>query len=257
MQLRLAFSVAAYLEPDILVVDEVLAVGDLEFQKKCIGKMEEVSINQGRTVLLVSHNMGAIKKLCKKCILIEKGVIKNIDTPKLVIDQYTNRNLEMKTNVWLNRNLDKNKVLLKKIEILSSEGLPKVQFFNSQEVFIRLSITSLENIENFTIALDLIKNDEIVLRSRQIDFLKKDNIGSNKSYEFTCRIPKWFLNTGTFTIKPYLSIHCVESLFDNPDALVSFNVELDPERSKYHNVLNKSNHPGFIFPTLEWKYNEV
>jgi lipopolysaccharide transport system ATP-binding protein len=74
MQLRLAFSVAAFLEPEILVIDEVLAVGDAEFQKKCLGKMEDVSKN-GRTILFVSHNMGAVKNLCSKCILLQNGTI--------------------------------------------------------------------------------------------------------------------------------------------------------------------------------------
>src|SRR5205814_3554845 len=73
MYVRLAFAVAAHLEPDILIVDEVLAVGDAEFQKKCLGKMKDVSEKEGRTVLFVSHNMGAIQNLCKKGILLEQG----------------------------------------------------------------------------------------------------------------------------------------------------------------------------------------
>src|SRR3989344_5695066 len=75
---RFAFSVAAHIEPDILIIDEVLAVGDAEFQKKCLGKMEEVTRKEGRTVLFVSHNMAAIQSLCKKTILIEKGKVKAI-----------------------------------------------------------------------------------------------------------------------------------------------------------------------------------
>ena len=78
MMVRLAFAVAAHLEPEILVVDEVLAVGDAEFQKKAIGKMQDVSKNQGRTVLFVSHNMGAVKNLCPKSLLLENGKIKYI-----------------------------------------------------------------------------------------------------------------------------------------------------------------------------------
>src|SRR6188768_1221328 len=74
MQLRLAFSVAAFLEPEILVIDEVLAVGDAEFQKKCLGKMEDIS-KSGRTILFVSHNMGAVQNLCHKAILLEQGKI--------------------------------------------------------------------------------------------------------------------------------------------------------------------------------------
>lgn len=88
MQLRLAFSVASLLEPEILVIDEVLAVGDAEFQRKCLGKMEEVS-NSGRTILFVSHNMAAVNQLCKKAILLDKGKIVSQGTSREVIDVYT------------------------------------------------------------------------------------------------------------------------------------------------------------------------
>jgi lipopolysaccharide transport system ATP-binding protein len=88
MYVRLAFAVAAYLEPDILIVDEVLAVGDLEFQKKCLGKMHDVSEKDGRTILFVSHNMGAIKTLCTKGILMKNGKLEHIGTANTAIDRY-------------------------------------------------------------------------------------------------------------------------------------------------------------------------
>jgi lipopolysaccharide transport system ATP-binding protein len=99
MYMRLAFSVAAHLEPEILLVDEVLAVGDLQFQKKCMGKMGEVA-NQGRTVLFVSHNMGAIKSLTKRCIQIDRGMMLNYDQTPLVIKSY----LEQSTDPGLLKN---------------------------------------------------------------------------------------------------------------------------------------------------------
>ena len=88
MYVRLAFAVAAYLEPDILIVDEVLAVGDAEFQKKCLGKMKDVSQGQGRTVLFVSHNMGAIKTLCTRAILMKNGGIDFDGSTQTAIGQY-------------------------------------------------------------------------------------------------------------------------------------------------------------------------
>lgn len=87
MRVRLAFSVAAHLEPAILLIDEVLTVGDAEFQKKCMGKMEEVG-KEGRTVLFVSHQMAAVQGLCSRCILIEKGNIINDGKPTNVIEHY-------------------------------------------------------------------------------------------------------------------------------------------------------------------------
>jgi lipopolysaccharide transport system ATP-binding protein len=88
MYVRLAFAVAAHLEPEILIVDEVLAVGDVEFQKKCIGKMEDVSSNEGRTVLFVSHNMEALSRLCRSALLLEKGEMQSYSDTESIISQY-------------------------------------------------------------------------------------------------------------------------------------------------------------------------
>jgi lipopolysaccharide transport system ATP-binding protein len=88
MQVRLAFSVAAHMEPDVLIVDEVLAVGDAEFQKKCMGKMEEVTQRQGRTILFVSHNMGAVKQLCTRSVLLEHGRVAAVGPTSEIIERY-------------------------------------------------------------------------------------------------------------------------------------------------------------------------
>lgn len=89
MQLRLAFAVAAHLEPEILLIDEVLAVGDMEFQKKCIGKMEEVSKNHGRTIVFVSHNIAVLKQLCTKGVLLQQGQIEKIGLIGKVVNAYS------------------------------------------------------------------------------------------------------------------------------------------------------------------------
>lgn len=95
MTVRLGFAIAAHLEPEILVVDEVLAVGDAEFQKKAIGKMQDVSKGQGRTVLFVSHNMTAVKNLCKSGVLLENGTVKYIGNVEDTINQYLAINPDM------------------------------------------------------------------------------------------------------------------------------------------------------------------
>ena len=89
MYMRLAFSIAAHMDPDILIIDEVLAVGDTEFQEKCLGKMNQISKEEGRTVLFVSHNLLTIQKLCKKCLLLENGSVKMIGETNDVINAYT------------------------------------------------------------------------------------------------------------------------------------------------------------------------
>lgn len=96
MQLRLAFSVAAHLEPEILIIDEVLAVGDAEFQKKCMGKMESVA-GSGKTILFVSHNLAALNSLCSKSVLLEKGKLITSGITSDVIDHYLNMNLSLKS----------------------------------------------------------------------------------------------------------------------------------------------------------------
>ena len=88
MYVRLAFSVAAHLDPEILIVDEVLAVGDAEFQKRCLGKMKEISSGGGRTVLFVSHNMAAVRGLCSRGVLLEKGKVALQDTAEAVVERY-------------------------------------------------------------------------------------------------------------------------------------------------------------------------
>lgn len=88
MKVRLAFSVAAFLEPDILIIDEVLAVGDAEFQKKCLGKMKDISGNNGRTVLFVSHDLAAVKSLCSRVVLLNQGRLVMDSTPEIAIDNY-------------------------------------------------------------------------------------------------------------------------------------------------------------------------
>ncbi len=106
MYVRLAFSVAAHMEPDILVVDEVLAVGDAEFQKKCLGKMEEVTRSNGRTILFVSHNMAAIRQLCTKCVLLSKGGIKTIGKTDEVVDMYLQQTNDL-TQIPIRERIDR------------------------------------------------------------------------------------------------------------------------------------------------------
>ena len=93
MYVRLAFAVAAHLEPEILVVDEVLAVGDADFQKKCLGKMNDVSLQEGRTVLFVSHNMEALLKLCSRGILLSSGQLVDCGDVKQVVSHYLDKKL--------------------------------------------------------------------------------------------------------------------------------------------------------------------
>lgn len=120
MYVRLAFAVAAHLDPEILLIDEVLAVGDIQFQKKCLGRMDELSKSEGRTILFVSHNMGAIKNLCTQCILIEKGtIVQNGDVEKVLEKYISGSGKDLNQNGIVDLRLNERNILnspLKSIE---------------------------------------------------------------------------------------------------------------------------------------------
>lgn len=134
MYVRLAFAVAAHLEPEILVVDEVLAVGDSEFQKKCLGKMNEVSKGEGRTVLFVSHNMGAISQLCNTGILLHKGEMIGNSNIQNILDQYST--MEINSVDIYDKN-DAKEFEIKNVTILNKDG---GQVFSHSEI-IPIKIT--------------------------------------------------------------------------------------------------------------------
>lgn len=143
MYMRLAFSVAAHLEPSVLIVDEVLAVGDTKFQKKCMGKMEEVS-NQGRTVLFVSHNMGSISALCNRCILMTGGRLEQFDETQKVIaayGQFDDRSLIVKVDPGM-RNRGDGRISFIEASIAGTDGLPRTSFLIGEDVRIQIKLLS-------------------------------------------------------------------------------------------------------------------
>jgi len=135
MYVRLAFAIAAHLDPEILIVDEVLAVGDAEFQEKCIGKMDEVG-KSGRTILFVSHQMGLIAQLCNKALLLEKGKIKYNGQVNEAITIYNNR--ETHNLIYKNESSVKD-IFLHKIELKNSAGQPANQFMHDESIFIHIT----------------------------------------------------------------------------------------------------------------------
>ena len=134
MYVRLAFAVAAHLEPEVLVVDEVLAVGDAEFQKKCLGKMKEVSEGEGRTVLFVSHNLAAIRNLCTKGILLNGGQVEIAGDIDLVTNKYLQSNDHDKAKSWsIEDQHGTEKAQLLEVEVRSDESV----FYIENELQIR------------------------------------------------------------------------------------------------------------------------
>ncbi|MDB4927025.1 ABC transporter ATP-binding protein [Mucilaginibacter sp.] len=167
MYVRLAFAVAAHLESEILIVDEVLAVGDAEFQKKCLGKMGDISKGEGRTVLFVSHNMGAIKKFCEKAIYLDKGNIKQYDTVDKVINSYTILSRDTRSVYAVAEPADKLAIgaFISQIAVEETSGnrVSEIRVGDSWQIRVTFTITA--NVKHFIIALGIIDSRETNVRT--------------------------------------------------------------------------------------------
>jgi lipopolysaccharide transport system ATP-binding protein len=213
MYVRLAFAVAAHLESEILIVDEVLAVGDVEFQKKCLGKMGEISKGEGRTVLFVSHNLGAVQSLCSRSIMLENGQVKFDDATKFVIDKYLNLGKR------INYKSDKIGIIIKHVSI-SNNGT-----FQYQEQ-INISISVLNNIKLPGLFLSLrVEKAGIPVFT--------DEVGVFQEVEsFNCKIPPEFLVPGEYGISIAVHIPNVR-LFDLVEELGFSILESGSKLKKY------------------------
>jgi len=146
MYVRLAFAVAAYLEPEILIVDEVLAVGDAEFQRKCLSKMDQVSRNEGRTVLFVSHNMESIRTLCTKGLLLKNGRLAGDDSITKIIELYENDQHVYSTTSLKDivKRTGNGSLHFTDIRFLDSDGNERIQFFVGESMQIKISFDATE-----------------------------------------------------------------------------------------------------------------
>jgi lipopolysaccharide transport system ATP-binding protein len=202
MYVRLAFAVAAHLEPEILIIDEVLAVGDAEFQKKCIGKMKDVSVKEGRTVLFVSHNMSAVKQLCTRGIILSKGTLA-IDAPTIseAIHHYQLLNEANVTNLTeFEGRQGTGQCRVVNIRLSGADGIEKSEFHLGENLAFNIDI---QNISGSTLS-----NLRIVIGVYNAHFegylrfdTKSTNTAINLNREFmtvTCRLQDHL------TIKPDL-----------------------------------------------------
>jgi lipopolysaccharide transport system ATP-binding protein len=189
MYMRLAFSIAAHLEPEILIIDEVLAVGDSAFQKKCLGKMNEVSKKDGRTVLFVSHNMGAIASLCQSCILLEEGEISINSSVQTVIDEYVNKSQSL-TSISIENRKDRSgngNIKISDLKITNSSNNRVVKSFDKLKIAIDL-LGPLEKYNDLQIIMGfydidgkgLFRIDTGVLRMSKLDNPKRLVINTGK-----------------------------------------------------------------------------
>jgi lipopolysaccharide transport system ATP-binding protein len=166
MYVRLAFAVAAHMEPEILIVDEVLAVGDAQFQKKCLGKMEDVSQNEGRTVLFVSHNMAAINTLCKEGIFMNKGLIAYKGDIETCIENYYSQNETIEQEKIYFRSEDKSlPAFIAEAEISSGVAARKTSFDVHDSIVLKIKITCKEDLIGCTPIIDVKQNGMVLFKS--------------------------------------------------------------------------------------------
>jgi lipopolysaccharide transport system ATP-binding protein len=214
MYVRLAFAVAAHLEPEILIVDEVLAVGDVEFQKKCLGKMEEVAERAGRTVLFVSHNMTAIQALCENCLLLQNGQLATMSATANVIDLYLSSNAEKARQGSLSGRQGSLSRLSRKgggnvrfesIVFVDQRGRITMSPKTGEELNIRLNFlgTHTER-RSARIGITFYNQMDVPLFicANEASCSKPLQIGSGDSIE--CRIPRFPLSAGRYKIRLFL-----------------------------------------------------
>lgn len=221
MYVRLAFAVAAHLESEILIVDEVLAVGDAEFQKKCLGKMNDVSKGEGRTVLFVSHDMNAVSKLTDKLIVLKNGqVYFQGNTDEGIKEYLSDGSGEM--GYIANKSLTTPKV----IRVDLNTSLPGSVHEYGKELKINFTINTPIDITNLALSfqiIDVFQNP--IVHTWQID--SEFNIKREKgTYNFCCIYPKLRLYVGVYSIRVYLSDSKNNIKYDFIDSTCNFQVEM-------------------------------
>lgn len=237
MYVRLAFAVAAHLEPEILIIDEVLAVGDSEFQKKCIGKMRDVA-NQGRTVLFVSHNIAAIKALCTKGLLLDKGnLLYNGEINDVISHYYKLSNDNSKL-------LDLNNFENEYIKVNNFQISPLSGEIITVDSGFKFNLDFDNYLENATIdaTFELRNMDDVIVFHRG-NYIDDPNKSKKGSYSVTGRVEPNTLNAGTYFFNlifgqnsSYLLLHCPE--------ILSFDIENSPDENGY------KLYPGILKPDI-------
>jgi lipopolysaccharide transport system ATP-binding protein len=207
MYVRLAFAVAAHLNPEILLVDEVLAVGDAEFQKKCLGKMGDVA-GEGRTILFVSHNMAAIMGLCKKAVLISNGALQTQGLASDIVSRYLSVVDENPAEqIWNDRNTapGNHVVRLHSLRLLS-EGVLKTQIESNKEIVLEIEYWKLELNSRLIVELRLVESTSgYVLETFNTLEASGGKVNSSVQiqapglYRARCKIPPNFLNDKQFS----------------------------------------------------------
>ncbi len=251
MYVRLAFSVAAHLEPDILIVDEVLAVGDAAFQKKCLGKMSEVA-GGGRTVLFVSHNMSAVRALCPRTLLLNEGSLQSDSTTAEVMKLYLGGGNAMSSQVvWpVDRRPGNGGMKLNSAGLTNYDGSPTSSFDISKGALVKIDFEVIEEGTKAVFALTPFDSEgnRVFTSISNIEERYQGKRLHTGRYVSTCKLPGDLLNAGDFTIQ----IAGFGAQWGDGfvlDHVISFSaVDAGTLRADYH-----GRYLGPLRPRLEWK----
>lgn len=250
MYVRLAFAVAAHLEPEILIVDEVLAVGDAAFQKKCLGKMEDVAEKEGRTVLFVSHNMGAILSLTQNCLFLEKGYLVFNGSSEKSTERYLNTGY-LSGRLWKNPIRRNTPIRIIECKILDEYGSIDGELDVRRDFIIETIYEVCNPVSGAVISLNLHGNDGshiMSLEDRDQDngLLEYRQLGI---YKTQVRIPGLWLNNGRYILRVSSGIPSFD-VYENVEALIFNLVETGDVNTRGHRK-------GYLLPMLPWKTTKI
>jgi lipopolysaccharide transport system ATP-binding protein len=246
MYVRLAFAVAAHLESEILIVDEVLAVGDAEFQKKCIGKMGDVSKGEGRTVLFVSHNMAAVKSLCNNGIVLNKGIIEHIGEINSCVSLYLGGGNKGITNIKSFKDIFVKDVFnFNQIAIKGSESKYEDLLLENNSLELTSEIEMLtDEPERYHVTYHLYNE----LGEPLFSFSSKDKIklkkGTNK---LTCTFPENFFQSGNYSLSLFVVVDKRMAILIESDIFIFTVVDRIRELGVF-----MGREPGYIKPQFTW-----
>lgn len=238
MKVRLAFAVAAHLEPDILVVDEVLAVGDAEFQKKAIGKMQDISQGDGRTVLFVSHNMAAVKSLCTRAIVLEHGKTVFEGNTDEAVKFYLDYSI---LNQEFNHDYVRNEGIIKGLKIFSDEKVNSIITLGRK---LNIEVDLREPLGYHKLDIGIYNNDEIKIANLSTDYA--NNLNKDRLY-YRCEIEKLLISPGIYFLK--IALLNGNELIDFDEKNISFEI-LSADYYKVGKAIDKV--PGHVLIDQNW-----
>ncbi len=254
MYTRLAFSVAAHLEPEVLIVDEVLSVGDAAFQQKSLGKMGDVA-REGRTVLFVSHNLSAVVRLCTRAVWLQSGSIRSEGDSDVVVSRYLNADAATRgERLWRRNPTSSDELWIDSVSIRNNEGEITEQFESCEPIFVSVSYQTISTISYYRVGIIIQTTQGItVLETYDIDDLRNTHESiSPGRYTYRCIVPANLLAPGRYVLSINAGIPNYRS-FIHHDRVLAFNVD-DTGAVGSHMAVPRE---GIIRPQLQWERWEV